>query len=127
MRLATGPTAGGLSKLLFTQVILTGVVFAGFWVRAGLPAAMPVWAGGLAAVANMVWLHWRRWSAANRPALNAEKSLMLLYRTVLERFAVVVLLLYLAMGPLGLDPGSVVAGFVAGQLGLIVAGNTIAK
>ena len=65
-------------------------------------------------------LEWRRACADSGRALSGTESLRLLYRTALERFALVVLLFALALGVLQLDPPALIAGFIAGQLALVV-------
>ena len=65
-------------------------------------------------------LEWRRGCADSGRALSGGESLRLLYRTALERFVLVILLFALALGVLQLEPPALIAGFIAGQVALIV-------
>lgn len=111
-----------IRPLIVLQLALLVVVSVVFFLRAGIHAAGAVWFGGMMAVLNAVLLQWRRHRAETGPALTAARSLRLLYRTALERFALVVVLFALGLGVLGLAPLALVSGFVAGQLALILMG-----
>lgn len=73
--------------------------------------------GGLAALANSVLLLWRM-RPELRPTADPQRHLRKMYRSSLERFFVVVMLL--AMGMLKLVPLAVLLGFVVGQLTLVI-------
>jgi len=111
-----------IRPLILLQLALLVAVSAVFYLRAGSQAAGAVWFGGMMAALNVVLLLWRRHRADAGRALSAGQSLRLLYRTALERFAVVVVLFALGLGVLGLAPLALVSGFVAGQLALILMG-----
>lgn len=72
------------------------------------------------AITHTLLLEWRRGCADNGRALSGAESLRLLYRTALERFVLVVLLFVLALNVLQLDPLALIAGFIAGQVALMV-------
>ena len=76
--------------------------------------------GGLVALANNGLLAWRMWGAERRVNTDAQHDLRMLYRTGLERFALVAFFLALGMGVLKLDPPVMIAGFVLGQLAWLV-------
>lgn len=75
--------------------------------------------GGLTALANSVLLAWR-FLRGDDPRCNARQHLRLMYRSSLERFFVVAMLLAAGLLPLGLIPLAVLLGFVLGQ-GVMVA------
>ena len=86
----------------------------------GQASAMAVVFGGLVALANSGLLAWRMRVAKRRVDTDAQQDLRMLYRTSLERFALVVFFLALGMGVLKLDPPVMIAGFVLGQLAWLV-------
>jgi len=111
-----------LSRLAALQLVLMLVVTGVFWWRSGMPAAASAGFGGLVAMCNILLLLWRRHRAASGRALSAGESLRVLYRTALERFVIVALLLALGLGVLKLHPLALLTGFVVGQLALILMG-----
>lgn len=116
--------AGAGLRLRFLAVqgmlVLLGVMLA--YRIAGFAAAKGTLFGGLVAAASAALLVWRMRAAEKRESGNAQQELWLIYRTGLERFVLVVILLAAGMGPLGLDRLGVVAGLILGQLAwLIVA------
>lgn len=90
---------------------------------AGFAAAYGAMFGGLVAVASAALLMWRMRAAEKRESGNARQELLFIYRTGLERFALVVILLAAGMGPFGLDRLGVVAGLILGQLAWLVAAS----
>ena len=109
-------------RLVVLQLFLLAVTSAVFFVYYGGFQAVSVWGGGVIAMTHSLLLHWRRSCADRGRALSGTQSLRLLYRTALERFALVVLLFALALGVLKLDPLALIAGFIAGQMALLVNG-----
>ena len=107
-------------KLLVLQLLLLAVTSAVFFVRYGGFQAWSVWGGGVIAITHTLLLEWRRGCADSGRALTGGESLRLLYRTALERFVLVALLFALALGVLRLDPAALIAGFIAGQVALII-------
>ena len=102
-------------RLVVLQLLLLAVTSAVFFVYYGGFQAASVWGGGVIAMTHSLLLHWRRSCADRGRALSGTQSLRLLYRTALERFA-------LALGVLKLDPLALIAGFIAGQMALLVNG-----
>ncbi len=98
-------------------VAVAGALVAG-WLAAPIDALSALW-GGLAALTNTVLLAWRMLHG-DRPALDARRQLRLMYRSTLERFFVVVMLLVLGVLLLGLEPLPVLLGLLAGQMTLAV-------
>ena len=109
-------------RLAVLQLLLLAVTSAVFYVYHGGFQAASVWGGGVIAVMHTLLLAWRRSCADSGRALSGAESLRLLYRTALERFVLVALLFALALGVLKLDPLALIAGFITGQLALIVTG-----
>ena len=96
---------------------IAGAVAASQFETPGLGKSV-LW-GGLTALANTVLLTWRL-VYGDRPTLNAQQHLRLMYRSSLERFFVVTMLLALGMLQLNLLPLAVLLGFMAGQATLVV-------
>jgi ATP synthase protein I len=112
--------ARGVRKLVVLQLLLLAAISAVFYVLYGGFQAGSVWGGGVIAMTHTLLLEWRRRRADSGRALSGGESLRLLYRTALERFVLVALLFVLALGVLQLDPLALIAGFIAGQVALIV-------
>lgn len=102
-------------------LVLVGVVLA--YLLGGFTAACAVMFGGWVTVASAALLVWRMRAAEKRESGNARQELLFIYRTGLERFALVVILLAAGMGPFGLDRLGVVAGLILGQLAWLIAAS----
>jgi len=113
------PLAGGLRKLAAVQLLLVTGVSAIFFMLYGSSEAAASVYGGSIAMANGLLLEWRRHRADSGRVLDAGESIRLLYRTVFERWVLVIALFALGMGILRLDPPVLLAGFITGQLGLL--------
>jgi hypothetical protein len=85
----------------------------------GKLAGISVFWGGVAAAMNLALLAWRMVSG-DRPTLNAEQHLWLMYRSSVERFFVVATLLALGLWRFKLIPFAVLLGFLVGQVVLVV-------
>jgi len=101
-------------------------------VIAALVAAIAAWHGGTAglwaalyggatALVNSALLAWRMHRGRRRISSDPQRHLRSFMASSLERLAAIIVLLVAGFGPLGLAPGYLVAGFVAVQLGLVVA------
>ncbi len=87
-----------------------------------LPAAL--YGGGVALAASAL-IAWRRWQARRPQHADPARHLWVLYRTALERWLLVGLLLAVGFG-LKLAPLPLLAGFVLGQLVyLLTAGRAM--
>jgi hypothetical protein len=73
--------------------------------------------GGVVALANSVLLLWRM-RPELKPSVDPQRHLIKMYRSSLERFFVVTMLL--AMGMVRLIPLAVLLGFVVSQMALVV-------
>lgn len=112
-----------IRTLLTAQLLLVAVTSVVFLSGSGGFQAGSVWFGGMIATCNVLLLEWRRYRADNARAMDARGSLVVLYRSALERFAVVALLFAAGMGVLQLAPLALLSGFIAGQAGLIFTGT----
>lgn len=75
--------------------------------------------GGMTALASLMWLTWRM-IFGDQPTFSANQHLRLMYRSSVERFFVVAMLLAIGMLKLKLIPLAVLLGFLVGQLILVV-------
>lgn len=105
---------GAQAMIAILAAVLTYAVFGG-------TAAKAVWYGGAVALFNGLLLVWRMRQGARQTSRDAHQQLRSFYRSSLERFFLVSLLLAGGLGLLKLLPLAVLSGFVLGQLTLIVA------
>lgn len=77
--------------------------------------------GGAVALTNTLLLSWRMRSSARQPGRKPQEELFRLYRSSMERFFVAALLIAAGLGWLKLMPALMLAGFVLGQLALVVS------
>ena len=99
-------------------IVLVGVILV--YLYGGLVAAVAAMFGGLVAVANTGLLMWRMRSAGLCECGCAQRVLWRVYRTGVERFALVGILLALGMVLFEQDRSAMVAGLVLGQLAWLV-------
>jgi len=116
----SGSFLGRIGPSLGTQLVLVGLAAVSFFTLSGRLQALSVLFGGAMAVLNLLMLEWRRYQADTGQALTAGQSIWALYRSAIERFALVLALFALGMGVLRLEPLPLLTGFIAGQLGLFV-------
>ena len=83
-------------------------------------AVAALW-GGLASVANGLLLAWRMQGGHGFLHHDVSRHLRYMYRSMLERFFVVMVLLAIGMGWLKLVPLAVLGGFVVCQITLVIA------
>lgn len=102
------------------QLVLVCLAASIIFILSGRFQALSALFGGAMAVLNLVLLEWRRYQADGGRALTAAQSMWALYRSAIERFALVLALFALGMGALRLEPLPLLIGFIAGQLGLLV-------
>jgi ATP synthase protein I len=98
-------------------VVLSGAAV-GFALYGNL-VAEAVLAGGGVALTNTLLLAWRMRDGPRSANQSAQGHLWTFYRSSLERFFVVGLLLAAGMGPLEFKPLPLLAGFVLGQMALV--------
>lgn len=106
-----------LLQLLFVALV-AGIAFS---LGSTPQFVQAVLSGGGVSLLNGVLLTWRMSRASKRTTHDAQLQLRLLYFYAAERFVVVIALLGGFMLTLGLPTAGILAGFVAGQAGLLVA------
>lgn len=104
--------------MLAQLVVALSAAMVAAWLQIPGYAQSILW-GGFAALTNTALLTWRL-LFGDRPALNAQRQLRLMYRSSLERFFVVAVLLMFGLMQLGLAPMPVLLTFIGGQLTLVV-------
>ena len=77
--------------------------------------------GCFVSLSNTLLLAWRYEQGKFRASLNARWALRQAYRTAIERYMLIVFLLAVGYKLLGFLPLSMLAGFVVGQVGWILA------
>jgi hypothetical protein len=120
------PVSDDIRRVLSGQVLVAlaagaAIVVIQGW-DAGWSTALSVLYGSGVALANTLLLMWRLGRSARRAPTDANRQLRMFYLSSVERFLVVATLLVAGMTALGLAPLAVVAGFVLGQLTLLIAG-----
>jgi ATP synthase protein I len=115
-----------LRRVVFGQLLVAllagaAIVVIQGW-TAGLGSALSALYGGGVALANTLLLMWRRGRSTRRKPADAQRQLRMFYLSSVERFLAVATLLVAGMTALGLSPLPMVAGFVLGQLTLLIAG-----
>jgi ATP synthase protein I len=108
-----------MRKLVMLQLLLVAITSVVFFVLNGGFQAGSAAYGGVCACASQLLLEWRRNAADRGHVLSAGQSIRLLYRTAVERFVLVGVLLALGLGVWRLDPLALITGFIAGQLALV--------
>jgi hypothetical protein len=124
LRRITGSLLNRIRMVLSTQlllVFLTSVVF--LLVSGGFQAGSAGFGGAIASI-NVLLLEWRRYQSDTGPAIDARRSLGVLYRSALERLLLVALLFSLGLGVLKLAPLALLTGFIVGQVALLLTGTT---
>jgi len=103
------------------QVVISVVVGTLGYALQGEAEAKAALYGGVVALMGTLLLLWRMQRSKQKTLLEAHQHLWLFYRSGLERFLVICVLLAIGMGPFKLVPLAVLVGFVAGQLAWIIA------
>jgi hypothetical protein len=86
-------------------------------------SAASVWFGGGVAAINALLLARCSRRDAQAPERSPQQSLAAMYLCVLQRFVVIALLFALALGAMKLKPLAVLAGFIAGQVVMVIFGT----
>lgn len=108
------------TRLAVLQGAITIIGTALTYFIATLPTAKSFAYGCAVALASTLFLSWRLSQGERRESLSAEWCLRQAYRTAIERFAGVILLLALGFKLLQFAPLWLLAGFVAGQSAWLV-------
>ena len=111
-----------IRRVLSGQLLVAVLAGAAIVAIQGWPLALSVVYGSGVALVNTLLLMWRLGRSARRSPADAHRQLRMFYLSSVERFFVAATLLVAGMTALGLLPLAVVAGFVLGQLTLLIAG-----
>jgi ATP synthase protein I len=118
-----------IRRVLSVQLVFlltAGLIAYGVW---GLEVARATWFGAFIATANTLLIAWHMRPGSGRSnkggELGAQHYLRQFYRSWLERYLVVGVLLASGLGGLKLMPLALLAGFILGQLIWIIAPLTI--
>jgi ATP synthase protein I len=118
----------GIRRLLLLQITWVAVTSAVFLAVFGIYSAVSVgYGGGIAATNGLVQLRClhRDAQAVER---SPQQSVAAVYVCVIQRFVLAAVLFALGLGVLELEPLAVLAGFVAGQIALVISGiNALTK
>jgi len=111
----------GLYRVVVTQLLLTLLLAAGFFVfqerPAGVASALAAGYGGAITMAASLWLGWWTWRATRSARRAAAAGLAGLYLGNLTRYALVIGLLAFGLGVLRLSPLPLVLAFAVTQFG----------
>lgn len=123
LRRITGSLLSRVRMVLSTQLVLVLLTSAVFFLVSGGFQAGSAGFGGTIALINVLLLEWRRYQTDTGRAIDARQSLLVLYRSALERLLLVALLFALGLGALALDPLALLTGFIMGQVALLLTGT----
>lgn len=108
-------------RIMGIQIIVAIIsATAAYFLDNPLAAKSVLW-GSFASLANGLMLAWKIREKLDVTKRSPGEHLGAMYRSSLERYVVVILLLAVGLRLMGLAPLYVVAGFVAGQVALVVA------
>ncbi len=115
----------GLRRVVVTQLLLTALLAAGFFVFHDRPTsvadALAACYGGTVTVLISAWLGWRMKVATRSARRMAAAGLGGLYLANLTRYALAFVLLAFGLGVLRLSPIPLVIAFVVTQFGFLSA------
>ncbi|HFD79708.1 MAG TPA: ATP synthase subunit I [Gammaproteobacteria bacterium] len=112
-----------MRRLLWLQGALAAVTSAGFLAMYGIFSALCVWYGMATSAANTLLLARCARRDARAPQRTPQQSLVAAYACVVQRFLAVAVMFALGLGALKLAPLPVLAGFMAGQLVMVISGT----
>lgn len=127
MESGRAPLDTGIRRLLLYQFALVAAVSVVLLaVFNPLAAASSGFGGSIAAVNALLLARCMRRDAC-APERTPQQSLAAAFICVAQRFVVVTLLFALGLGGLALPPLALLAGFIAGQLVLVIIGTQLLK
>jgi ATP synthase protein I len=109
--------------LVLFQILLVAATSAVFLVIFELFSALSVWYGGFIAASNSLLQARCASSDTKQPERSPQQSLVAVYLCVTQRFLLVALLFALGLGALQFEPLAVLAGFIVGQIVMIILGT----
>ena len=113
----------GIGRLLLYQLALVAAVSAVLLVLYNLFAAVSCGYGGAIAGVNAFLVARCARRDARAPERTPQQSLTAAFLCVAHRFLIVALLFAFGLGALELEPLALLAGFIAGQLVLVIIGT----
>lgn len=109
------------NRIMMYQAVAAAMAAFLTYVYMGEAAVIAAWFGGMVAMSNTMLLVWRMRSAARDDAQDPRRELAKFFRSSMERFFVVSLLIAVGLGWMKLMPLPLLAGFALGQLTLVVS------
>ena len=109
------------NRSLCHQGVVAVILAAGSYLVLDTDAAKAILFGSSVALVNALLLSCRMYQDKHSKDQSAHRHLRMFYRSSIERFVVIAALLASGMGPLGLLPLAVLAGFALGQVTLIIS------
>jgi F0F1-type ATP synthase assembly protein I len=111
-----------IGRVVMLQGLLAGTAAViAWWLQGGAGAAAAAYGGGTA-VANTAILAWQIRRGKGKARSDAYRQLREIYFSGAQRLAALIVLLTVGFGILKLAPLALLAGFVAGQVGLLFSG-----
>jgi hypothetical protein len=107
-------------RLGLAQTVLALIVAGVAYRMSGQAAAQGAFYGGCVALGSTLLMVWRHRQGAQQDAEAGQEAgyvMRALYRSSVERFVFVGLLLAVGLGGLGMHPAGTIVGFVVAQLG----------
>ena len=117
----------GIRRLLLFQFLLVSVTAAVFLVFFESFSALSACYGGGVAAVNALLLARCAQRDAQVPERSPQQSLVAGYMCVVQRFLFVALLFAIGLGALMLKPLALLAGFIVGQLVMVISGTQLLK
>jgi len=103
------------------QIVISGIAGVVTYALEGKAEAGAAIYGGVVALIGTLLLLWRMQSSKHKTLKEPQQHLWLFYRSGVERFLVISILLAIGMGTFKLVPLAVLVGFVASQLAWVIA------
>jgi F0F1-type ATP synthase assembly protein I len=113
----------GIRRLLLVQLLLIAVVSVPLFLAYELSYVLSLWFGaGIAAINALLVVRCAR-RDAHVPERKPQQSLAAVFICVAQRFVIAALLFAFGLGVLKLPPLALLAGFIAGQLVMVIIGT----
>lgn len=109
-----------MHKVLITQATVVFGVVVAFAVAGRAPGAAGAAFGGGTALVNGFLLIWRHGRVGRPLHADPGRHVRSFFASAIERFVLVAVLLAVGIGPLQLDPLPLLAGFIGGQVALVL-------
>ena len=113
----------GIRRLLFYQLVLVAVLSVPLAIVYGLSHVLSLWFGAGIAVTNGLLVARCARRDARFPERKPQQSLAAVFICVAQRFVIAALLFAFGLGVLKLPPLALIAGFISGQLVMVIIGT----